>query len=191
MVRAGGFEPPISPFRGERINQTFLRPDNGAGYGSCTRDDGLEDHHVAATPNPHISSTWSGGRESNPRDPPWQGGTWPLCHPRILVYGLDPPPPAQFHPEVSRTGTVDVVWSRRIELRWPPLQGGVLPSELRPHNGSIPRIRTWRLLLNREPRSPSSVGWNTLYKNQLQITDIQNSIMHFCMTIPTQQNTFL
>lgn len=58
---------------------------HGAGYGSCTRDDGLEDHHVAATPNPHILLTWSGGRESNSRGLPWQGSTWPLCHPRIFL----------------------------------------------------------------------------------------------------------
>ena len=57
-----------------------------------------------------------------------------------------------------------MVWSRRIELRCLPLQGSVLPTELRPRNGSTPRNRTWRFLLNRETRSPCSVGWNTLYK---------------------------
>ena len=78
MVRVVGFEPTISCFRNRKSNQILLHPVLhlrspgqflallqqaprgasvlGAGYGSCTRDDGLEDHHVAATPNPHMST---------------------------------------------------------------------------------------------------------------------------------------
>ena len=96
MVRVVGFEPTISCFRNRKSNQILLHPvlhlrspgqflallqqaprgasDLGAGYGIRTRDTGLEDQHVAATPSPRILLSWSGGPDLPRRDPRWQRG---------------------------------------------------------------------------------------------------------------------
>ncbi len=37
--------------------------------------------------NHEPSEFWSDGRESNPRDPPWQGGAWPLGYRRMKFSG--------------------------------------------------------------------------------------------------------
>ena len=61
--------------RSERSSQLLTHSLNhGAGYGIRTRDTGLEDQHVAATPSPRILLSWSGGPDLPRRDPRWQRG---------------------------------------------------------------------------------------------------------------------
>ena len=72
-------------------------------------DRGIKVLQTFALPLGYGTEVWSGRRDSDPRHPPWQGGTLPLSYYRVA--------------KIKRK------WSGRRDSdpRHPPWQGGTLP----------------------------------------------------------------